>query len=145
MTDIGQAPIVMAKEIDGFVMNRLQSVLLHEAFRLVAEGYASMEDVDIGIRDGLGLRWAFMGPFETIDLNAPQGIEDYVRRLGPMYSRMFESQNYKVDWTEPARALAAEAEGFRPRADLAKRQVWRDIRLMALREHKRMAEEKFGA
>ena len=65
MRAAGHAPIMMNKEIDGFVMNRLQGALLQEAFRLVAEGHASTEDVDIGIRDGLGLRWSFMGPFET--------------------------------------------------------------------------------
>jgi L-gulonate 3-dehydrogenase len=73
----------MRRELDGFIMNRLQGALLHEAFRLVAEGYASSEDVDTGICKGIGLRWAFMGPFETIDLNAPGGIRDYVDRYEP--------------------------------------------------------------
>src|SRR5690625_810627 len=73
MRAIGQAPIVMRKEIDGFVMNRLQGALLEEAFRLVADGVCGVEDVDIGLRDGLALRWAFMGPFETIDRHAPAG------------------------------------------------------------------------
>ncbi len=61
----------MKRELDGFIMNRMQGALLEEAFRLVADGYATAEDVDIGIREGLALRWSFMGPFETIDLNAP--------------------------------------------------------------------------
>ena len=69
----GHAPIVMKRELDGFVMNRLQGALLEEAFRLVEQGYAGVEDVDVGIREGLALRWSFMGPFETIDLNAPAG------------------------------------------------------------------------
>ena len=73
MRAAGQAPIVMTREIDGFVVNRLQGALLQEAFRLVADGYASCEDVDIALREGLALRWSFMGPFETIDLNAPGG------------------------------------------------------------------------
>ena len=68
---IGQAPIVMRRELDGFVMNRMQGALLEEAFRLVADGYCSIEDVDVGLKEGLALRWSFMGPFETIDLNAP--------------------------------------------------------------------------
>ena len=87
MRSAGHAPIVMKREIDGFVMNRLQGALLEEAFRLVAEGYASVEDVDIGIRDGLALRWSFMGPFETIDLNAPGGVRDYAER----YQRIYEA------------------------------------------------------
>lgn len=60
----GHAPIVMKREIDGFVINRLQEALLEGAFRLVAEGYASVEDIDIGLCDGLALRWSFIGPFE---------------------------------------------------------------------------------
>ena len=75
-------------ELDGFVMNRLQGALLEEAFRLVADGYASVEDVDIGVRDGLALRWSFMGPFETIDLNAPGGVRDYVERYQGIYERL---------------------------------------------------------
>ena len=83
----GQAPIVMKREIDGFVMNRMQGALLEEAFRLVADGYASVEDVDVGIREGLALRWSFMGPFETIDLNAPAGVRDYVERYQGIYAQ----------------------------------------------------------
>ena len=79
----------MKREIDGFVMNRLQGALLEEAFRLVEQGYAGVEDVDIGIREGLALRWSFMGPFETIDLNAPGGVRDYADRYQGIYSRIF--------------------------------------------------------
>ena len=80
MQGCGQVPIVMKREIDGFIMNRLQGALLEECFRLVADGIATPEDVDVGIRDGLALRWSFMGPFETIDLNAPGGVRDYAER-----------------------------------------------------------------
>ena len=83
----GHAPMVMKRELDGFIMNRMQGALLEEAFRLVADGYATVEDVDIGIRDGLALRWSFMGPFETIDLNAPGGVRDYVERYQIIYER----------------------------------------------------------
>ena len=60
MRKVGQAPIVMEKEIEGFVMNRLQGALLHEAFRLVNDGVVGPEDVDIALKDGIGLRWSFM-------------------------------------------------------------------------------------
>ena len=48
----------------------------------------SAEDLDKTIRDGLGLRWAFMGPFETIELNAPGGIPDYCARYGAAFSAL---------------------------------------------------------
>src|SRR5207253_7258482 len=79
---VGQAPIVVKREIDGFILNRLQAVLLSEAFRLVGDGYVTPQDLDKTLKDGLGLRWSFMGPFETIELNAPGGIPDYCRRYG---------------------------------------------------------------
>jgi 3-hydroxyacyl-CoA dehydrogenase len=79
---VEQVPIVVRREIDGFILNRLQAVLLSEAFRLVGDGYVSPQDLDKTIRDGLGLRWSFMGPFATIELNAPGGIPDYCGRYG---------------------------------------------------------------
>ena len=82
---VGKVPIVIQREVQGFIVNRLQGVLLSEAFRLVEDGYISSTDVDKAIRDGLGLRWSFMGPFETIDLNAPGGLSDYCGRYGPLY------------------------------------------------------------
>src|SRR5580692_3853249 len=97
----GHAPIVMKREIDGFVMNRLQGALLEEAFRLVEQGYAGVEDVDVGIREGLALRWSFIGPFETIDLNAPAGVRDYVERYQSVYSNIFESVQWRADWGGP--------------------------------------------
>jgi L-gulonate 3-dehydrogenase len=71
--EIGQVPVTVKREINGFVLNRLQGALLAEAFRLVGEGYISAEDLDHTVKDGLGLRWSFLGPFETIELNAPGG------------------------------------------------------------------------
>ncbi len=68
---VGQRPVVVRKEIEGFILNRLQGALLQEAFRLFRDGVASVADIDTTIKDGLGLRWSFMGPLETIDLNAP--------------------------------------------------------------------------
>jgi L-gulonate 3-dehydrogenase len=141
----GHAPIVMKRELDGFVMNRMQGALLEEAFRLVAEGYASVEDVDIGIREGLALRWSFMGPFETIDLNAPGGVGDYVRRYQSMYSDIFPTVQWRADWAGPVLAtVEGERRAALPAADLAKRQAWRDKRLMALAAHKKKANEDIG-
>jgi 3-hydroxyacyl-CoA dehydrogenase len=142
----GQAPIVMKREIDGFVMNRLQGALLEEAFRLVADGYASVEDVDVGIREGLALRWSFMGPFETIDLNAPGGVKDYCERYQQIYARLFPSMQRRVDWAgEVMQIVETERRAKLPAADLTKRHQWRDRRLMALTAHKRKAAKEIGS
>lgn len=145
LSGVGQAPIVMKREIDGFVMNRLQGVLLEEAFRLVADGYASIEDVDVGIREGLALRWSFMGPFETIDLNAPGGIRDYVERYQQIYERLFPSMQRRVDWAGPVLETAeADRRKRLPQDKLGQRALWRDRRLMALLAHKRRAAKTIG-
>lgn len=145
MREIGQSPIVMERELDGFVMNRMQGALLQEAFRLVADGYASAEDVDVGIRDGLGLRWSFMGPFETIDLNAPGGVRDYVERYEGLYETLWESQRHRGPWGgELVARIESERAARLPRDALAERQRWRDRRLMALMAHKRTAAKDVG-
>lgn len=145
LIDAGHAPLVMKRELDGFIMNRLQGALLEEAFRLVADGYASVEDVDIGIRDGLALRWSFMGPFETIDLNAPGGVRDYVERYQGIYSNIFPQMLRRVDWAgEVMATVEAERSRRLPRESLGERQVWRDRRLMALAAHKKKSDREFG-
>ena len=95
---LGSSIVTVNKEIDGFILNRLQGALLNEAMRLYSEGYASSEDIDATIKDGLGLRWAFMGPFETIDLNAPSGIKDYMARYGSIFIEIPKSQSKIPDW-----------------------------------------------
>ncbi len=145
LVEAGHAPLVMKRELDGFIMNRLQGALLEEAFRLVADGYAGIEDVDIGIRDGLALRWSFMGPFETIDLNAPGGVRDYVERYQGIYENLFAQMQRRVDWAGPVLETVEAARRERlPEDRLVERQVWRDRRLMALAAHKRSADEDIG-
>ena len=139
------APIAMKRELDGFVVNRLQGALLEEAFRLVAEGWAGVEDVDIAVREGLALRWSFMGPFETIDLNAPGGVRDYAERYEPIYKRIFSPMQLRPDWTGAAmERIEAERRARLPADQLGERQAWRDRRLMALAAHKRQAADEIG-
>ena len=145
LVSAGHAPIVMKKELDGFIMNRLQGALLEEAFRLVADGYASIEDIDIGLRDGLALRWSFMGPFETIDLNAPGGIRDYCERYQYIYSNIFPQMQRRVDWAGAAMdKIEPDRRKKLPASELQQRQVWRDKRLMALAAHKRRVDKDIG-
>lgn len=141
---VGHAPVVMAKELDGFLVNRLQGALLHEAFRLVADGYAGVEDIDTCLRDGLALRWSFIGPFETIDLNAPGGVRDYVARYGPAFARMAAGVQ-PTDWTAKVLdTVEAQRRERLPQAALAARTAWRDRRLMALAAHKQKAEREIA-
>ncbi len=134
---VGQVPILVRKEIQGFILNRLQAALLNQALALYADGYASAEDIDKTVRDGLGLRWSFMGPFETIDLNAPGGVADYAARYGRMMYEQVVAQRPR-EWTpEVIGRLEAERRTMLAAGGLAARERWRDRRLMALAAHKR--------
>lgn len=140
MRDAGHAPLVMQRELEGFIMNRLQGALLEEAFRLVAEGYASEEDIDVGLREGLALRWSFIGPFETMDLNAPGGVRDYVERYEQVYQSIAASPLAHPEWGGPVLdAIEADRRKKLATAKLQERQAWRDRRLMSLAAYKQRA------
>ncbi len=145
MRGLGHSVIRLAREIDGFVMNRLQAALVEEAFKLVAAGICTAEEVDVGLRDGLALRWCFAGPFEVGDLNAPGGIRDYVTRYRSVFDSVLASALPRPDWTGP---VLDEIEASRRlrllAAEIAHRQRWRDRRLMALLAHKRQASATIG-
>ncbi len=138
---VGQVPIVVQSEIEGFILNRLQAVLLVEAFRLVEDGFVTPQDLDKTIKDGLGLRWSFMGPFATIELNAPDGIADYCRRYGPTFARLTGADPNIFAGENLDRILAQWGEAPKP-DQVAKRMRWRDQRLAALKAHKRSQPER---
>jgi 3-hydroxyacyl-CoA dehydrogenase len=137
MTAIGQTPVTVHDERDGFVLNRLQGALLSEAMRLVGEGVVSPEDLDRTVRDGLGLRWSFMGPFATIALNAPGGVDDYCARYGEFFRGLAADPAKPTVWESTNVARVATALGDPPDAmEREARMHWRDRRLLALRRHK---------
>jgi len=141
MRSIGQKPVIVKKEIEGFILNRLQGAVLREAFRLVEQGYVDPDDLDTTIRDGLGLRWSFMGPFETIDLNAPEGLADYCARYGELYRRIAQAQTSTDPWSaDLVNHLHQDRRERVPLEDVSKRRIWRDRRLMALAVHKKQME-----
>jgi L-gulonate 3-dehydrogenase len=137
MTEIGQVPVIVRRELDGFILNRLQGALLTEAMRLVEEGYVSPGDLDKTIKDGLGLRWSFMGPFETIELNAPGGVADYCARYSDFYRRLAADPARPEVWEGEKAARVVASLGAPPTAsEREQRTRRRDRRLLALRRHK---------
>jgi L-gulonate 3-dehydrogenase len=140
---VGQVPIEVKKEIDGFILNRLQAVLLSESFRLVQEGYCSASDLDKTIAHGLGLRWSFMGPFETIELNAPGGTLDYCGRYGELLLKLSSRPVTPDVWAREniARAAATAGEPLSS-GEIAAKSRWRNERLAALLAHKQ-AQKSF--
>jgi 3-hydroxyacyl-CoA dehydrogenase len=145
MARVGQAPIRLNKEVQGFVANRMQAALIGAALRMVEDGVASAADIDTAIKAGIGLRWSFMGPLETIDLNAPGGIADYLRRYGPLYQAI-EGEHGPLEWTDEVllRQVDDERRAVLPTERLGERSAWRDRRLMALAAQKRDAAANIG-
>ncbi|PWE55807.1 3-hydroxyacyl-CoA dehydrogenase [Metarhizobium album] len=142
MTGVGQVPVLVRREIEGFILNRLQGALLNEAWALFEEGYASAADIDKTVSYGLGLRWSFMGPFETIDLNAPGGVKDYAERLGPLYHGIAQSRTAPRPWSADLIAdVTAERRAALPAEDLAGRRDWRDAYLTRLAAFRKRQEE----
>jgi 3-hydroxyacyl-CoA dehydrogenase len=131
-TTAGMVPVTVQREIAGFLLNRLQAAVLAEAYRLYEDGIATAEDLDRTMRDGLGLRWALMGPFETIDLNAPGGIADYMDRYGSLMHGLANGSDARP-WAAPTIARLEAERRQRLAADgLAERARWRDRRLASL-------------
>jgi 3-hydroxyacyl-CoA dehydrogenase len=129
----GMEPITVRKEIEGFVFNRLQGALLREAYCLVRDGVATVDEVDRVVRDGLGLRWSVIGPFETADLNTRGGIAAHAEKLGPAYARMGAERGQDDPWTPDLVAkVTAERRALLPLEKWEERVAWRDRKLMTL-------------
>ena len=141
--EIGQVPVTINREINGFVLNRLQGALLAEAFRLVGEGFISAEDLDHTVKDGLGLRWSFLGPFETIELNARGGIPDYCARYTGFYKELASAAAGPEVYQGPNVDRVIAAWPHRPTPErLAALTQRRNDRLAALAAHKARPHDK---
>ncbi len=89
---LGREPIILRKEAVGHLANRLQAALVREALYVLQEGIADIEDIDKAVRFGPGLRWAFMGPFQTYHLAGGEGgIRHYMSHLLPSQTRRWAS------------------------------------------------------
>jgi 3-hydroxyacyl-CoA dehydrogenase len=140
----GMVPIVVGKENEGFVFNRLQGALLREAYCLVRDGIASAADVDRVVTAGLGRRWSVLGPFATAELNTRGGIERHARLLGPAYARMGAERGQHDEWTPELVAMVAEDVHSRfPPEDWEANVHRRDRALMHLEQARRLAPELF--
>ena len=88
----GKETIRVLKEVPAHVANRLQAALWREAISLVAEGVASVEDVDKAVTAGPGLRWSVMGPHMLFSLGSGGGgIGTFCERFGPSFKTWWET------------------------------------------------------
>jgi 3-hydroxyacyl-CoA dehydrogenase len=133
MRAIDLSPIIVKKEIRGFVFNRLQGAVLREAYCLVRDGIASVEEIDQLVRDGLGLRWSVIGPFETADLNWRGGIGSHAEIMGAAYAAMGAEPGRNDGWTpELIKQVEAERRALLPLDEWEDRVRWRDQQIMTV-------------
>ncbi|MDG2312685.1 MAG: 3-hydroxyacyl-CoA dehydrogenase [Alphaproteobacteria bacterium] len=137
MEDCRQATSVLKKEIQGFVLNRIQYAVISEVYRLWEDDVAGIEDIEKTVREALGLRWSFMGAMETISLNAPGGVPDYNQRYGKWVNEINATQQARPWNDDNIKRLEIERLKSKPAVSNSDRRNWRDKRLMALLAHKR--------
>jgi 3-hydroxybutyryl-CoA dehydrogenase len=85
LRDCGKTPVVLQKDIPGFIANRLQAALMREACYLLEQGIADAEQIDAVVKEGLGLRYAFKGPFEIADLG---GLDVWAKVTGHLFPEL---------------------------------------------------------
>ncbi len=135
MEHLGQKPI-QCKEVYGYVLNRVQLALIQEAFYLVKENICTVEAVERAITDGLGLRWAFTGPYGVEELNSAtlnEGLSKYKAYFIEGFSELGKINDYGQDFVDKA------VEGFKPvMKDMDHEQYlkWRNQMVLGARRQK---------
>ncbi len=135
MLRLKKMPIIVRKEVPGFVFNRLSAALWREALDLLDKGVSTVEDIDKAVYAAMGLRWAMMGPFLTYHLGGGErGLEYFITHL-KVFSRIWESMD---TWTTiPASAKNKATKGVE-NLGLVKSMTyeelvsWRDEKLIEL-------------
>ncbi len=143
LSAVGQTPVVLKKHVQGFVLNRLQFALLREAVHLLKAGVADAESIDAVVRDGLGLRWALLGPFGVADTNKDDGVRAYIRGYESWITDLMDQLGPTPTFEPELTERIAEALD-RARGDVSRAQVraWRDRMVLEIRRLK--AENPLG-
>ncbi|MBY0295661.1 MAG: 3-hydroxyacyl-CoA dehydrogenase [Methylobacterium sp.] len=130
---LGRRPVILRREMPGHIANRLASALYREAVNLVAEGVASVADIDAALCHGPGLRWALMGPHLTYHLGGgPGGIAHYLEHLGPSQERRWASLGRPALTPEVRAAIAEGVAAEAGSLGIADLEARRDRALIAI-------------
>lgn len=139
----GRRPVVLNREMPGHIANRLASALYREAVHLVAEGVASVAEIDAALCNGPGLRWALMGPHMTYHLGGGEGgIAGYLAHLGPSQERRWASLGSPALDEPVIRAIVAGVADEAGGLTIAELEARRDEGLLALLKARRLVIEQ---
>jgi 3-hydroxypropionate dehydrogenase (NADP+) len=136
MERLDKTPVVVKKEVPGFIGNRIQAALWREALSLVDNGVASVEDVDRAVRAGPGARWAIMGPFLTLHLGGgPGGLRYHIDTIQHGFNEYWKTME---DWKlMPYHAAKKAIEGVEQLPMVKEKTLqelirWRDNKLVEI-------------
>jgi len=112
MREVGKEPVLLQKDVPGFIANRLQAALVREAFYLLNEGVASARDIDTAVTAGPGFRWAFVGPIETADYGGLDTWKRVLDNLTPVLDKRESAPDVINDLVEQGKLGAKTGEGI---------------------------------
>ena len=98
---MGKTPLVVRRDVPGFIWNRIQFAVLRECLHMLGEGVASAEDIDAAMSDGLAPRWMAAGPLATADLG---GLRTFARICDSLFPHLATDVTAPAAITEPAAA-----------------------------------------
>jgi len=112
LESVDRTPIVVERDVPGFVWNRVQSAVVRECMHIVEEGVASVEDVNAAIRDGYARRTSVIGPFETMDVAGLELFRTVAGELYPHLSAAEEPSDLFEEHLERGRGGIEDGAGF---------------------------------
>jgi L-gulonate 3-dehydrogenase len=139
LRSVAMVPVVLRKPVPGLIATRLLLALLREAVSLVEAGVADVPSIELVVSEGLGYRWALLGPFSVLDANTPGGLREYLGKYGTPMKRLIGTLSTDVPALD-ASTIEALATGVDQLGTSASREIvqsWRDAsieRIRALKE-----------
>lgn len=132
--DVDRTPVVVEKDVPGFVWNRIQFAVLRECMHLFENDVASLDDIEAAVRDGYALRTATVGPFETVDLAGLDLFRTIAGDLYPHLSDTDEPGETFEEYLDRGRTGVESGAGFHEYADSSDEvRSRRDRKIAALR------------
>jgi 3-hydroxyacyl-CoA dehydrogenase len=134
LESVGQMPVTLRALVPGFLLNRLQAAVFREAIHLVETGVADLQDVERVVSEGLGLRWALLGPFGVGDANADGGLGENFQRYRQTFLSLMNdlgpASKLPADLVEKLTNEMSQLNGATDRADIRR---WRDRMVRKIR------------
>lgn len=112
LTQIGKTPVIVEKEMPGFIANRIQAAVWREILYLVEEGVATPQDIDLVVKNSIGRRWPVAGPFEITELTNLKQKQAILKELFPSLASFSEVPNVLNEKVERGDLGVTTGKGF---------------------------------